>query len=90
VDESAVTVHRERRVGFRGLVAEVRIGDRVAGLVYLSGTTPPGETTELWKADAMDGADLFLTEHEAIQRTVIEDRRNGGTSGTPPGQRGRR
>ncbi len=72
-----VVVHRAPRDGYRGLVAGVSVKGRSVGVVHLSGTTPPTETTELWTAEAVtDRPNQFLTEWEAIAATVAEARRN--------------
>jgi hypothetical protein len=70
-------VHRAPREGYRGLVAQVSFKGRSVGVVHLSGTTPPTETTELWTADAVtDGPSRFLTEWEAIAATVAQAKRD--------------
>lgn len=71
-----VSLSVECVVRVTGLVAEVLLDGQMIGSVHLSGTTPPEELTELWTAGAVDGANSFLTEQEAIQRTVNQARRN--------------
>lgn len=64
------SVRRAPRPGYRGNVTEVLYKGEVVGLVFLSGSTPPTETVELWTADAISGANSYLTEWEAITRTI--------------------
>jgi hypothetical protein len=83
VDHGVVTVHREPRAGFRGLVAEVRLADRTIGLVHLSGTTARGENIELWTADAIDGATCSSLSKRQASAGFSEDRRKGGAFDAP-------
>lgn len=66
------SIRRAPRAGYRGIVAEVSYKGKTVGLVYLSGVTPPSETIELWTADAISEANSFLTEWEAIARTISQ------------------
>ena len=79
-DDDGVTIRRSRRAGYRGLVADVLVDGASAGLVHLTGTTPPTELVELWSAPAAGstGRAEFLTEQEAIAHTVGLARRRGG------------
>lgn len=72
-------IRRAPRAGYAGSVAEVSYKGQFVGLVYRSGTTPPSETTELWTADAVPGANCFLSEWEAIAHTISHaERRERG------------